>query len=486
MAAHRRKTKDNYARQRDTLLEWLKNNYEPAPKESTVLRSDVNEHYRNEFPFQPGDEPIHSAVLGKLLKNVCPDVVGRRLGTRGDSRYYYSGIRRRGQGVPLQFVFENSNYQPNTDTDNNNNNNNDTSIDANINIDISPASDQAVIVQPSRSLQPQPELQLPLEPPLETNPMDVKRLPVFVTPAPLPTLAASFAASYENHCLRILTNVTSPETIQTMDRDFYELLDMEFRELINENDEIWEAVWRWDACLYDTIISTYIPSLDAPVSREMEQRLLTLVDKMESYIPQHMFGYPAQLLHLKLDVAMLFGAKLERLLRLNRLAQNAKGHMQFVSKSWDQLPVTHIMDEIASLTRISPAILTLRFDAVEHLIQTKASLSDWTMWVDKTLDTCLEDTPKDGEHLRQAMMRWTLCTSLVQRHATAEGIPSQVPVAALCQFLDEYFMYTAQEKGLRWVCERRKAAGKQGSFMSEDTDTRFSSTAGTPSLASTN
>lgn len=222
----------------------MKSKYEPAPKESAVLRSEVNEHYKNEFPFQPGDEPIHSAVLGKLLKCVCPDVTGRRLGTRGDSRYYYSGIRRRDQDVPLQFIFENTNYSANA--------NNPASLHTGTNAGVPSVSDQPDLPQ-----SPPPSL------PVEPNPIDPKRLPAFVAPTSS-ELAASFAATYESHCYDILTNAMSPETIQTMDRNFYELLDMEFRELLSENDAIWEAIWRWDACLYDVRLQPFRFSFRMP------------------------------------------------------------------------------------------------------------------------------------------------------------------------------------------------------------------------------
>lgn len=40
-------------------------------------------------------KPLSQADFGKVMKQVYPKVRARRLGTRGNSRYCYSGLQRR-------------------------------------------------------------------------------------------------------------------------------------------------------------------------------------------------------------------------------------------------------------------------------------------------------------------------------------------------------------------------------------------------------
>lgn len=40
-------------------------------------------------------KPLSQADFGKVMKQVYPKVRARRLGTRGNSRYCYSGLKRR-------------------------------------------------------------------------------------------------------------------------------------------------------------------------------------------------------------------------------------------------------------------------------------------------------------------------------------------------------------------------------------------------------
>ena len=42
-------------------------------------------------------KPLSTADFGKVMKQVFPNVRPRRLGTRGHSRYCYSGLRKKGE-----------------------------------------------------------------------------------------------------------------------------------------------------------------------------------------------------------------------------------------------------------------------------------------------------------------------------------------------------------------------------------------------------
>lgn len=46
-------------------------------------------------------KPLSTADFGKVMKQVFPNVRPRRLGTRGHSRYCYSGLRKKGELSPI-------------------------------------------------------------------------------------------------------------------------------------------------------------------------------------------------------------------------------------------------------------------------------------------------------------------------------------------------------------------------------------------------
>lgn len=56
-----------------------------------IPRDQVYEHYHTFMNGQNVD-PINNASFGKLMRTVFPSIEVRRLGSRGSSRYYHSGI----------------------------------------------------------------------------------------------------------------------------------------------------------------------------------------------------------------------------------------------------------------------------------------------------------------------------------------------------------------------------------------------------------
>ncbi|KAL3267790.1 hypothetical protein HHI36_006919, partial [Cryptolaemus montrouzieri] len=72
-------------------VQWLLENYETAEGVS-LPRSTLYAHYLRHC----GDhklEPVNAASFGKLIRSVFLGLRTRRLGTRGNSKYHYYGIR---------------------------------------------------------------------------------------------------------------------------------------------------------------------------------------------------------------------------------------------------------------------------------------------------------------------------------------------------------------------------------------------------------
>ncbi|GAB5591427.1 hypothetical protein Unana1_06327 [Umbelopsis nana] len=75
------------------VINWIQDNYEVASKQS-VARNDAYEHYAT-FCESVNVRPINSALFGKLIRSVFPNMKTRRLGNRGASKYHYGGIKRK-------------------------------------------------------------------------------------------------------------------------------------------------------------------------------------------------------------------------------------------------------------------------------------------------------------------------------------------------------------------------------------------------------
>lgn len=72
---------------------WIKTHLEEDPELSLPKQDVYNEYYA--FCGPNKIKPLSTADFGKVMKQVYPRVRPRRLGTRGNSRYCYAGLRRR-------------------------------------------------------------------------------------------------------------------------------------------------------------------------------------------------------------------------------------------------------------------------------------------------------------------------------------------------------------------------------------------------------
>lgn len=72
---------------------WLLTEFEPCVS-STLPRSTLYDRYQ-EVCVEVGMEPVNAATFGKIIRAVFTHLRTRRLGTRGNSKYHYEGIRPR-------------------------------------------------------------------------------------------------------------------------------------------------------------------------------------------------------------------------------------------------------------------------------------------------------------------------------------------------------------------------------------------------------
>ncbi|XP_040198672.1 DNA-binding protein RFX7 [Rana temporaria] len=72
---------------------WIKNTLEEHP-ETSLPKQEVYDEYKS-YCDNLGYHPLSAADFGKIMKNVFPNMKARRLGTRGKSKYCYSGLRKK-------------------------------------------------------------------------------------------------------------------------------------------------------------------------------------------------------------------------------------------------------------------------------------------------------------------------------------------------------------------------------------------------------
>ncbi|XP_069768032.1 DNA-binding protein RFX7 isoform X2 [Narcine bancroftii] len=72
---------------------WIRNHLEDHP-DTSLPKQEVFDEYKG-YCDNLGYNSLSAADFGKIMKNVFPNMKARRLGTRGKSKYCYSGLRKK-------------------------------------------------------------------------------------------------------------------------------------------------------------------------------------------------------------------------------------------------------------------------------------------------------------------------------------------------------------------------------------------------------
>ena len=83
--------KTDYFRASPATVKWLLDNFETCDGVS-LPRARMYDHYMIHSQ-QNNQEPVNAASFGKLVRSVFVGLKTRRLGTRGNSKYHYYGIK---------------------------------------------------------------------------------------------------------------------------------------------------------------------------------------------------------------------------------------------------------------------------------------------------------------------------------------------------------------------------------------------------------
>ncbi|ORZ41434.1 RFX DNA-binding domain-domain-containing protein [Catenaria anguillulae PL171] len=367
---------------------WLANNYEPCDG-FNIPRQDLYEMYKK-FCELNSVVPMNAAFFGKIVRLLWPELKTRRLGTRGQSKYHYCGIRIKGA--------------------------------------------QYTAAQLNQVQHPFAALVMSGLGNLTLNPMfgdanNVTSIPLtdfptitdsFIPLGASPDLVSHFLNAYKLHCQSVLDTLQLLQfpQVEILLRGFWTALPDESRRLVN-SPEVTELIWRCDSILYDTIMN------------------------LESWILASMEGYYPMLVARKVEVAKVFAQQLKRHTSLNFLAQAAvqvlesaeNMHTMFIE--WSKLDFEGIKDQAAWVTECRKVdVMQIAEMEVKNLLTGSTKLEQWTKL----------EPARYIQQARQFILKWSFYGSLVMRDLTLRSMSTFGSFHILRLFIDEYIFFVVEQR----------------------------------------
>ncbi|XP_023619719.1 MHC class II regulatory factor RFX1 [Myotis lucifugus] len=328
-------------------VQWLLDNYETAEGVS-LPRSTLYCHYLLHCQEQKL-EPVNAASFGKLIRSVFMGLRTRRLGTRGNSKYHYYGLRIKASS-PLLRLMEDQQHmamrgQPFSQKQRlkpiqkMEGMTNGVAVGPQQATGLSDISAQVQQYQQfldaSRSLPDFSELDI-----------QGKVLPEGIGPGDI----KAFQVLYREHCEAIVDVMVNLQftLVETLWKTFwrYNLNQSSEAPPLAVHDEAekrlpkaslvllskFEPVLQWtkhcDNVLYQGLVEILIPDVLRPIPSALTQAIRNFAKSLESWLTHAMVNIPEEMLRVKVAAAGAFAQTLRRYTSLNHLAQAARAVLQ--------------------------------------------------------------------------------------------------------------------------------------------------------------
>ncbi|MCL4126244.1 UNVERIFIED_CONTAM: hypothetical protein GTU68_015656 [Idotea baltica] len=478
-------------------VQWLLDNYETAEGVS-LPRSTLYNHYLYHCADHKLD-PVNSASFGKLIRSVFMGLRTRRLGTRGNSKYHYYGIRVRStsnlnnlseDGTPINFRHQGGPGKKNQPLQ--------TTQEASQH----PHQQGRAIstLGCTKNDTYESHIQMVSEPSPQTvqNQQflgDVNRaLPNLPDLAILSPMAngvlkhhiENFRTMYQEHCENILEVIYNLQfhLMETLWRRFWSLgnnnnnivnsdktnssdasedeegeLASKFPSNVLQNmlrsPPILEFMKSVDYQFYQNIVEVLIPDVLRSIPSTLTQSIRNFAKSLEGWLANSLVGYAPEVLEVKVTAVASLAQTLRRYTSLNHLAQAARAVLQNSSQitqmlsDLNRVDFHNVQEQASWVCQCDVGLVERLEEDFKATLQQQNSLEQWAEWLQTVVDQTLvpqEGNPDFSKHARQFLLKWSFYSSMVIRDLTLRSAASFGSFHLIRLLFDEYMFYLVEHK----------------------------------------
>ncbi|XP_040927805.1 MHC class II regulatory factor RFX1a isoform X6 [Betta splendens] len=465
-------------------VQWLLDNYETAEGVS-LPRSTLYCHYLLHCQEQKL-EPVNAASFGKLIRSVFMGLRTRRLGTRGNSKYHYYGLRIKAGSSLLRLMEDQQHLamrqQPfsqkqrlkpvhkvegMTNGTAAGTGQQQQQQQASGHVDISTQVQQyQQFLDASRALPEFPDIDL-----------QGKSLPEGIELEHI----KSFQLLYREHCEAILDVMVNLQftLVETLWKTFWRFSQSQADATLAVHDESekrlpksclvllckYEPVLRWsrdcDNSLYQSLVEILIPDVLRPIPSALTQAIRNFAKSLESWLTNAMMNIPEEMVRIKVTSANAFAQTLRRYTSLNHLAQAARAVLQNTAQinqmlsDLNRVDFANVQEQASWVCRCEDRVVQRLEQDFKLTLQQQNSLEQWAAWLDGVVSQVLkpyQHSPTFPKAAKLFLLKWSFYSSMVIRDLTLRSAASFGSFHLIRLLYDEYMYYliehrVAQAKG---------------------------------------
>ncbi|OCT57236.1 transcription factor RFX3 isoform X3 [Xenopus laevis] len=457
-------------------LQWLLDNYETAEGVS-LPRSTLYNHYLRHCQEHKLD-PVNAASFGKLIRSIFMGLRTRRLGTRGNSKYHYYGIRVKPDS-PLNRLQEDmqymamrqqpmqqkQRYKPMQKVDG--------VGDGFAGSAQSGASVEQTVIAQSQHHQQFLDASRALP---EFAEVEISSLPDGTTFEDIKSLQSL----YREHCEAILDVVVNLQfsLIEKLWQTFWRftasspadgstitesgnLSEIESRLpkskliLLCKNESIVKWMCNCDHMMYQALVEILIPDVLRPIPSALTQAVRNFAKSLEGWLSSAMSNIPQRMIHTKVAAVSAFAQTLRRYTSLNHLAQAARAVLQNTSQinqmlnDLNRVDFANVQEQASWVCQCDDSMVQRLETDFKMTLQQQSTLEQWAAWLDNVVTQALkpyEGRPSFPKAARQFLLKWSFYSSMVIRDLTLRSAASFGSFHLIRLLYDEYMFYLVEHR----------------------------------------
>ncbi|CAK8675865.1 unnamed protein product [Clavelina lepadiformis] len=458
-------------------VQWLMEHFENTDGVS-LPRALMYNHYLLHCQEQQLD-PVNAASFGKLVRSVFIGLRTRRLGTRGNSKYHYYGIRIKGNS-PLNRLHDEINYiamrQQSTNHAKRYKSMTSTQQSDKSGQDGVPTHTSATEQVQQQAQQHQQYLGDATQALPDLDPINITAddgpMPVNVTQEDLMTLEDL----YRDHCANVLDIIVSLQfsMVETLWQTFWRAADTaENQQPVKDEYEMklprqkllamckWAPVQRWikdsDHMMYQSLVEVLIPDVLRPIPSALTLAIRNFAKGLENGLTNALAKseMPQELIKYKVSAVSAFSQTLRRYTSLNHLAQAARAVLNDNSlisqmlSDLNRVDFANVQEQASWVCQCDDSIVTELEADFKAALSEQRTLEQWADWLENVVVKVLqphEGTENFTKSARQFLLKWCFYSSMVIRDLTLRSAASFGSFHLIRLLYDEYMFYLVEHR----------------------------------------
>lgn len=208
-----------------------------------------------------------------------------------------------------------------------------------------------------------------------------------------------------------------------------------------------------DYTLYNSLISSLLlPNLLEPIPQQLTQQIRNFAKSIENWMATALAGYDQSFIAAKVAAVGALSHTLKRYTCLNHLSSAARAvlqnqqQVQQMINDFNRVDFKNVQEQASWVCQCGDDIVDHIVQSFKMLLQQQNPSERWAVWCEQVLNACLQENACDVNTATQFILKWGFCTYQVINDLTLRSASSFGSFHLIKLLFNAYMLYLVEHK----------------------------------------